>query len=137
MGRINKRTAHLRRIGKGRLPASAATSATCPIEDVVCVPMVEEVDLDELPTERQLEKAEWDEIFAEPDTDYDAETDEEDWSQTSRAGGKTWCNLQSQMQAAATSVGRSRQRYTGTSRTTVFRRKQAQKKACKDTKKYT
>ncbi|KAF9944211.1 hypothetical protein BGZ72_002644, partial [Mortierella alpina] len=132
MGRVNKRTVHLRRIRKERLLATSAPASTTatarsrPIESVVYVPVVKDVVLSELPTELK----EWDEIFSERDTDYDAETDEEDWLQTSRTDN-TWAKLQGQMHAAAACVGPSRQYHTGTSRSNGFRRKQVLKKASK------
>lgn len=138
MAKFSKQKRHLRLLAKSRFStsASAPVSASAkainrPSENIVYVPVVEDVDLGELPTELQRSKDEWDEIFAEPDSDYDAETDEEDWSTLPRTD-KTWVDLQRQMQSAASSVQPS-QRYIGNSRATVFRRKKALKKASEGT----
>jgi hypothetical protein len=123
MAKFSRQKRHLRQLAREKL--------TIPRENVVYVPVVKGVNLDELPTDQQVSRDEWNEIFAEPDSDYDAETDEENWSNQLEVD-KAWVDLQRQMQSAASSVQPSR-RYHGTSRTTLFRRKKASQKASEGT----
>ncbi|KAG0202080.1 hypothetical protein BGX28_005290 [Mortierella sp. GBA30] len=92
---------------------------------------MENVTLGEVPTEINLSLEEWDRICAESDSEEDAETDEEDWSEAFKKS-KSWIDLQKQMQSAASGVQPAR-RYIGTSRTNIYRRQQALKQASKDT----
>ncbi|CAO3567789.1 unnamed protein product [Mortierella alpina] len=150
MGRIKKQTAHLRLIAKAStITISALTTAAAAVvdrptkENVVYVPVVQDVSLERLSNDQQLHKdnGAWGEISTRPENNHDdAETDDEDWSKQpskdSNNNRKTWDELQHHMQFAATAAAsstHSTRPYIGTSRSNIFRKKQAQKKASKGT----